>query len=68
VFGGLQWVGPLITLDSPHYNERRWLCGEMTARWVEDRVAGPRFTPHVQFCPVAAKLMRGNSHGSLRER
>ena len=68
VFGGLEWVGRLITLGSPHYNERRWLHGGMMARWVEDRVPGAHFTPQVQYCSVAGKLVRGDSQGSLRER
>lgn len=68
VFGGLDWVGRLITLGSPHHNERRWLHGGMMARWVEARVPGARFTPQVQYCSVAGKLLRGDSQGSLRER
>ena len=68
VFGGLEWVGRLITLGSPHHNERRWLHGGMMARWVEDRVPGACFSPQVQYCSVAGKLVRGDSQGSLRER
>ena len=67
-FGGLEWVGRLITLGSPHRNQRRWLHGGMMARWVEDRVPGACFTPQVQYCSVAGKLVRGDSQGSLRER
>ncbi|MFN2217422.1 MAG: esterase/lipase family protein [Anaerolineae bacterium] len=68
VFGGLELVDRLITLGSPHYNERRWLHGGMMARWVEDRVPGTHFSPQVQYCSVAGKLMRGDRQGSLRER
>ena len=68
VFGGLEWVDRLITLGSPHHNERRWLHGGMMARWVESRVPGAYFTPRVQYCSVAGKLIRGDSQGSLRER
>jgi pimeloyl-ACP methyl ester carboxylesterase len=68
VFGGLERVGRLITLGSPHYNACRWLHGGMMARWVEDRVSGAHFSPQVQYCSVAGKLMRGDSQGSLRER
>jgi pimeloyl-ACP methyl ester carboxylesterase len=68
VFGGLERVDRLITLGSPHYNERRWLHGGMMARWVEDRVPGACFAPQVQYCSVAGKLVRGDNHGSLRER
>lgn len=68
VFGGLERVGRLITLGSPHYNECRWLHGGMMARWVEDRVPAAHFAPRVQYCSVAGKLVRGDSHGSLRER
>jgi hypothetical protein len=68
VFGGLEWVGRLITLGSPHHNERRWLHGGMMARWVEDRVPGAHFTPQVHYCSVAGKLVRGDSQGSLSER
>jgi pimeloyl-ACP methyl ester carboxylesterase len=68
VFGGLERVGRVITLGSPHYNERRWLHGGMMARWVEDRVPGTHFSPQVQYCSVAGKLVRGDSQGSLRER
>ena len=68
VFGGLERVGRLITLGSPHHNERRWLHGGMMARWVEDRVPGSYFAPRVQYCSVAGRLVRGDRHGSLRER
>jgi pimeloyl-ACP methyl ester carboxylesterase len=68
VFGGLERVGRLITLGSPHYNKRRWLHGGMMARWVDDRVPGAYFAPQVQYLSVAGKLTRGDDQGSLRER
>lgn len=67
-FGGLERVGRLITLGSPHYNERRWIHGGMMARWVDDRVPGAYFAPRVQYCSIAGKLVCGDSQGSLRER
>ena len=68
VFRGLDYVGRLITLGSPHYNQRRWIHGGMMARWVNDRAPGASFAPQVQYCSVAGKLVRGKRQGSLRER
>ena len=65
---GLASVGRLITLGSPHYNRRHWIHGGMMARWVNDRVPGACFAPDVQYCSVAGKMVRGERHGSLRER
>ena len=68
VFRGLDYVGRLITLGSPHYNQRRWIHGGMMARWVDDRVPGTCFAPQVHYCSVAGKLVRGNRQASTRER
>jgi pimeloyl-ACP methyl ester carboxylesterase len=68
VFRGLDRVDTLITLGSPHYNQRRWIHGGMMARWVNDRVPGSCLAPGVQYCSVAGRLVRGDRHGSLRER
>jgi pimeloyl-ACP methyl ester carboxylesterase len=68
VFRGLDPVDRLITLGSPHYNQRRWIHGGMMARWVDDRVPGAYFAPQVHYCSVAGKLLRGDREGSLRER
>jgi pimeloyl-ACP methyl ester carboxylesterase len=68
VFRGMDHVGQLITLGSPHYNRRRWIHGGMMARWVDDRVPGSCFAPQVHYCSVAGKLFRGDREGSLRER
>jgi pimeloyl-ACP methyl ester carboxylesterase len=68
VFRGLDRVGRLITLGSPHYNKRRWIHGGMMARWVDDRVPGACFAPEVHYCSVAGKALRGSREGSVRER
>jgi pimeloyl-ACP methyl ester carboxylesterase len=67
-YRGLTRVSRLITLGSPHYNQRRWIHGGMMARWVDKRVPGACFAPQVQYCSVAGKLIRGDRQGSLRER
>lgn len=67
-YRGLDHVNHLITLGSPHYNQRRWLHGGMMSRWVEKRYPGAFFAPRVRYTSVAGKLIRGDRQGSLRER
>jgi pimeloyl-ACP methyl ester carboxylesterase len=65
---GLDHVSHLITLGSPHYNQRRWLHGGMMSRWLESRYPGAFFAPEVKYTAVAGSSLRGDPCGSLRER
>jgi pimeloyl-ACP methyl ester carboxylesterase len=65
---GLDRVGHLITLGSPHYNQRRWLHGGMMSRWLESHYPGAFFAPGVKYTAVAGSSLRGDPSGSLRER
>lgn len=67
-FSGLDRVDLLITLGSPHHSQRRWLHGGLMARWMEKRYPGAFFAPNVRYTSVAGKLLRGDPHGSLRQR
>ena len=67
-YRGLDLVDHLITLGSPHYNQRKSLHGGRMSRWVEKRYPGAFFAPRVEYTSVAGKLLRGNREGSLRER
>jgi pimeloyl-ACP methyl ester carboxylesterase len=68
VYRGLARVDHLVTLGSPHYNQRRWLHGGLMSRWVEERYPGSFFVPRVRYTSVAGKLVRGDRRGSLRAR
>ena len=63
-YSGLDHVDHLITLGSPHYNQR----GGQMRRWVDDQYPGAYFAPQVEYTSVAGKAIRGNRHGSFRER
>ena len=65
---GLEFIDHLITLGSPHYNQRRSLHGGRMSRWVEKRYPGAFFAPRVKYTSVAGKLLRGDRQGALRER
>jgi hypothetical protein len=67
-YHGLEFIDHLITLGSPHYNQRRSLHGGRMSRWVERRYPGAFFAPRVKYTSVASKLLRGDRQGSLRER
>jgi hypothetical protein len=62
---GLESVAQLITLGSPHYNERQ---GRMR-QWVEKQYPGSFFASEgVCYTSVAGKVIHGRRQGSLRER
>jgi hypothetical protein len=67
-YRGLDYVNHLITLGSPHYNQRKWIYGGMMSQWVEKRQPGAFFAPQVRYTSVAGKLTKGDRHGSPRER
>ena len=67
-YRGLGHIHHLITLGSPHDNQRKSLHGGRMSRWVEKRYPGAYFAPRVKYTSVAGKLLRGNREGSLRER
>jgi pimeloyl-ACP methyl ester carboxylesterase len=67
-YRGLDYVNHLITLGSPHYNQRKWIYGGMMSQWAEKRQPGAFFAPHVRYTSVAGKLTKGDRHGSPRER
>jgi pimeloyl-ACP methyl ester carboxylesterase len=67
-YHGLDYVDHLITLGSPHYNRRKWIYGGMMSNWVEKRQPGAFFAPQVRYTSVAGRLIRGDRHGSPRER
>jgi hypothetical protein len=68
VFRGLDLVDHLITLGSPHYNQRRWLHGGLMSRWIERRYPGAYFGEQVRYISVAGKLLRGKRRGLPGER
>ncbi|MGD8463797.1 MAG: hypothetical protein PVI09_08000 [Anaerolineae bacterium] len=68
VYGGLERVKLLITLGSPHHNQRRWIHGGMMSRWMDRHYPGAYFAPKVRYATVAGKLVRGDRRGSPRER
>lgn len=67
-YHGLDYVDHLITLSSPHNYQRRSIHGGWLPGWLEKRYPGAYFAPEVRYTSVAGKLIRGNPHGSFRER
>jgi pimeloyl-ACP methyl ester carboxylesterase len=67
-YRGLDHVGHLVTLGSPHYNQQRWLHGGLMSRWIERRYPGACYEEQVRYTCVAGRLMRGDRRGSLHER
>ena len=65
---GLDFVGTLITLGSPHRNQGGTTLGGTMARWIEQRYPGAAFAPAVNYVSVAGRVSRGNPSGSLRDR
>ncbi len=63
-YGGLEHVDHLITLGSPHHNQR----GTRMRQWVDRRYAGAYFGPQVSYTSVAGAAVRGSRCGSVRER
>jgi pimeloyl-ACP methyl ester carboxylesterase len=63
-YGGLDYVDHLITLGSPHYNQR----GGRMRRWVDEQYPGAYFAPQVEYTSVAGKAICGNRRGSFRGR
>jgi pimeloyl-ACP methyl ester carboxylesterase len=63
-YRGLEHVDHLITLGSPHHNER----GTRMREWVDETYPGAFFTPQVDYTSVAGRAVQGNRHGSFRER
>jgi alpha-beta hydrolase superfamily lysophospholipase len=68
IYAGLDYVSQLITLGSPHHNQGKVTRGGHMSRWVERRYPGAYFVPHVKYASVAGRLIRGDRHGSFRER
>ncbi|MBN1642753.1 MAG: hypothetical protein JXA09_16070 [Anaerolineae bacterium] len=68
VYRGIDRVSALVTLGSPHANQRRWLHGGMMSRWIEKRHPGACYADHVRYISVAGRLVRGNRRGPPRER
>ena len=67
-YKGQDYVAHLITLGSPHYNQRRLIYGGWLSKWVNERYPGAFFAPPVRYTSVAGKLIRGDRYGSRRER
>jgi pimeloyl-ACP methyl ester carboxylesterase len=67
-YAGLERVSHLITLGSPHYNQRRWLHGGLMSRWLESHYPGAFYAPGVKYTAVAGRSLRGDPSGSLPER
>jgi pimeloyl-ACP methyl ester carboxylesterase len=63
-YRGLEHVDQLITLGSPHHNER----GTRMRHWVDEEYPGAYFSPQVGYTSVAGRAVQGNRHGSFRER
>ena len=63
-YRGLDYVDHLITLGSPHYNQR----GGPMRKWVDQQYPGCYFAPQVKYTSVAGRLIRGDRHGSFRAR
>jgi hypothetical protein len=63
-YRGLEHVDHLITLGSPHHNER----GTRMREWVDETYPGAFFAPQVDYTSVAGRAVQGNRHGSFRER
>ena len=59
-FRGLDYIDHLITLGSPHYNQRLSVHGGRMSRWIEKRYPGAFFAPCVEYTAVAGKLVRGD--------
>jgi len=66
-YRGLDYVDHLITLGSPHYNQRRFMYGKWMSQWVNRRYPGACFA-QVRYTSIAGRMVRGDTHGSLRER
>lgn len=68
VYCGLDYVNHIITLGTPHYDQRKMIYGGWLPRWVNKRYPGAYFAPRVKYTSVAGKLIHGNRHGTLWER
>ena len=67
-YAGLERVSHLITLGSPHHNQRRWIHGGLMSRWMDNHYPGAFFAPVVQYTAVAGRSLRGDPSGSVRAR
>lgn len=67
-YRGLDHVGTLITLGSPHRNQGGMTQGGAMARWIEQRYPGAYYAPSVDYVSVAGRVSQGNRSGSRRER
>ncbi len=67
-FRGYQRVSHLITLGSPHHNRGGLTRGGYMARWIEQHYPGAAFAPLVRYTAVAGQSLRGDAHGTPRER
>ena len=67
--GGHGLVERLVTLGTPHYNShRRRVHGGMLAHFANERAPGAFASPAVSYVSVAGSSLRGNRHGSFRDR
>jgi len=67
-FRGYQRVSHLITLGSPHHNRGGLTRGGYMSRWIEQHYPGAAFAPLVKYTAVSGQWLRGDQHGSARER
>lgn len=58
----------LVTLGSPHHNQRRWLYGGLVAREVEQWAAKNAPPKNVMITCIAGKSIRGQAGGSLQNK
>jgi pimeloyl-ACP methyl ester carboxylesterase len=60
VYRGLEYVNVLITLGSPHHNDR----GGQNRRWVDVKYPGAYYFPDVTYVSVAGRAVMGDRGGS----
>jgi pimeloyl-ACP methyl ester carboxylesterase len=63
-YAGVEVVSSLVTLGSPHRNDR----GSFLRRWVEKMCPGACFAPAVRYMSVAGKALLGDRGGKAEER
>ena len=62
VYHGLDHVGCLITLGSPHYSRGGLRHGGTMSRWMEKHFPGAYFSPQIKYISVAGKYLRGDKN------
>lgn len=60
IYQGLERIEHLITLGSPHYNQRNLRRGGRLSTYVEERYPGAYFQPDVHYTSFAGKFIRGD--------